>query len=308
MTEPNTLPGEVLEAAAGSDAAVIADLGAQAMEPHLVELEGHEPFLAAHLGGRLVTKGLEEFAEAPYRQRGAFVADTPQGFVDYVLDHRQPGTGVFLRLQPPSVHAVLDGHTAGRNAVDAPEVPGSFGGLDDAGHGEHTATLQFLETPDWQAWVSNSGKLMPQVRFAEFIEDHAGVIIEPTAADMLEVATTFEARKSVEFVESTRLTSSTRGLTYKETSTAKAGEKGHLEVPEFIRLLLQPFRGAPTYEVRARFRYKIEDGKLAVGYVLDRPDKVLEAAVTDAHLLIKEGVREAGVRTYEGAPPTGARL
>lgn len=73
-------------------------------------------------------------------------------------------------------------------------------------------------------------------------------------------------------------------LVYKEETTANAGSskgKGTIEIPERFTLRLAPFIGAAPVEITARFRYRIEDGRLLLNYKMQRPD-IAEKEAFDA--------------------------
>lgn len=189
---------------------------------------------------------------------------THQAFEAYVSNHRTSELEVWADDQRGTVVAVFDSHDH-----------------EHAGWGEHRLTLQLRQTPDWQTWTGLSGKMIKQVDFAEFIEDNIDNIVNPSSADMLELAQSFQANSGVTFESSKFLDSGHRQLEYRESVEAKAGRRGQLEIPNYFELALQPYIGLDTYRVKARFRYRINDGDLLLGYKLDRPDDVLRTAFTD---------------------------
>lgn len=94
---------------------------------------------------------------------------------------------------------------------------------------------------------------------------------------MLEIAQTFKATTKADFEATKRLKSGETTLEYRENSTAGAGLKGDLAIPNKITLALTPFEGL-AYSVEARFRYRITDGTLQLGVVLTRPEDILHEA------------------------------
>ena len=95
-----------------------------------------------------------------------------------------------------------------------------------------------------------------------------------------------------------RLQSGDVSLVYKEETTANAGSskgKGTIEIPERFTLRLAPFIGAAPVEITARFRYRIEDGRLLLNYKMQRPD-IAEKEAFDAL------VTQIGENTPEGVP------
>lgn len=220
-----------------------------------------------------VTERDGRYAPRPRRKSGTYRAHNAETFVGYVEKHGLPETEVWADLQTAQVVAVVNAHT----------------GDDHAGWSDHRLVYSVQHTPAWKAWTARDGQLMSQSDFAELIEDRAIDIVRPSAADMLELAQHFQATNGVAF-ESSRLLSSGEGqLAYRETIDAKAGRKGTLEIPKDFELGLIPFEGADPFKVVARFRYRINDGALRVGYRLNRPEDVLREAFESVVRQIEDG-------------------
>jgi len=87
-----------------------------------------------------------------------------------------------------------------------------------------------------------------------------------------------------------RLDNGQTQFNYTEQMSANAGVTGQLEIPEEIQLGLQPFRGSEFYDTKAKFRYRIREGKLVMWYDLVRPAKIAETAFNDVRTKIKSGM------------------
>lgn len=199
--------------------------------------------------------------EHPARKTGDYGVRDVTSFVEYVTKHRLAETELWATARAGQLHAVLNAH----------------GGA-HAGWEDHTAILSLEADPDWVDFVSRSGHYYSQADFAEFIEDHLHVFAKPKAADMLELAQTFQATTKVDFQSSHRVKSGETQLAYAETTSAGAGKKGTLAIPDTFTVGLSPYKGLDPYAVEARFRYRIEGQQLRLGYKLVRPDKVLDDA------------------------------
>jgi uncharacterized protein YfdQ (DUF2303 family) len=105
--------------------------------------------------------------------------------------------------------------------------------------------------------------------------------VKPAGADLLELAQTFQATTKVEFRESKQLASGQRQFQYVEETDARGGQRGELTIPKEFELGIAPFEGCDPYRVIARLRYRLRDGKLSIGYVLDNPRDVERQAFRD---------------------------
>lgn len=258
---------------------VIADLAQSAASRELVTIaDGREIALVLPPGHNVESFDLDAYQEHPARKHGHVQLHDADSLIEYVNRHNDPATTtLWAHLDTGTVVAVLNDHA---NA-------------DDAGWGDHRATLTLQTTEDWRHWLSQDGKLLDQRKFAEHLEDGADAIVSPTAAEMLEIAQTFHALNNVQFRSANQLASGEVQLLYQENVEATAGQKANIEVPRVFELGLAPFEGTDNYRVQARFRYRINEGRLVLSYKLIRPDRIRKSAFADVLETIAGGVGHA---------------
>lgn len=265
-----------------TEARTVADLAAAGTAPH--ELDPAKVYsLVVPDGGEQETLDLGYLLPAPRRTSGLAKFDDAESFTEYYKVHA-PADLVFLYAseEKRSVAAVFNDDQAG-----AP------------GWRDHRAVLELKHTPEWLHWTSASGRLINQVDFAEHIEAGLAEIVKPTAADMLELAQSFEATSKNEFKSSHRLSSGQRELVYAEKVEAGAGANRKIPIPDTFDLGIAPWIGADRFKVTARLRYRIEGSRLLLGYTLVRPHEVL----TDAFSQVLERLGEStGATVLRGAP------
>lgn len=160
------------------------------------------------------------------------------------------------------------------------------------------ATFTIAQTVEWATWQANNGKRKTQQEFAEFIEDNSADIFDPSAADMMMVARELEAKKEVNFASAVRLDNGQTQFHYSEETRGTVG-KGKLEIPEFFKIRLRAYLGAPPVEVMARLRYRIAENKLSMWYDLLRPHKVKEQAF---EAIVTEVSKATGSTVLIGKP------
>lgn len=270
------------------EAAVVADLARQATEP--TTLTVGDVIALPGSGGAVHLADTDQYADSPRHITAARVVGDAESFVRYVEKHVIDGhTEVYADTPASAVIAVLDSHDAGQG-----------------GWQKHTARLELRHTKSWEAWTKVDGKLLDQTDFAEFIEQQALDVRSPETAVLIELAQSFQAKTSVDFEGGERLDSGQVRLNYKETVTARAGQKGHIEIPTELELLLRPYIGGPVYVVVARFRYRLRGSQLGLGVVLQRPQEILDAAFADIVTEIRDGktVTKDGETTqvHDGIP------
>lgn len=245
-------------------------------------------------GPKLVDLTDEKYLELPRRKRGTVTVDNVPGFARYYGKHSDDDSDVYADREAGTVTAVLDAHRARHD-----------GGLDEvyeARWQQHRLVLQLALTPEWRTWTGRNGHMLAQTAFAEFLEDHITDIAADgpcTGADLLEMAQQFQAHTKVQFSSGSRLASGETQFTYAETIEAKAGQRGNITIPGAFELAIRVFEDLDPYRVKARFRYRITDGALLLGYRLNDPERIARDAV---ELVIAQAEEACNVTIMRGRP------
>lgn len=115
-----------------------------------------------------VREMLEVWRAKPERRKGVAETTTLASFIDLVNAHKEAASSIFAKTTwpEPSLTAVIDYHTR-----------------DQADNCAHRIRYAFPLTDEFKAWIANNGKPLPQLVFAQFIEDH---IMDLAVADRLE--------------------------------------------------------------------------------------------------------------------------
>lgn len=214
----------------------------------------------------------------PRRKVGSGRVGQVGALVEYLTKHGLPETELWGSRDHGTIHAVINAHSGHLSDGEPVLSHDDDGQTGRAGWGDHTITLALRHSDDWTDWTESDGKMLPQVEFAEFLEDHQPNLGRPTAAEMLELAQTFRSTSNVEFNSSKRMASGETTLAYAETVDAKAGKKGDLAIPDTIAIAMPVYDQGKVYPLTARLRYRINGGNLLLGYKLDRPKDVLQIA------------------------------
>ena len=228
---------------------------------------------------------LRRYLPAPERKTGIITVFDAASFNQVIADNKGAGdVSIYLDRDPnkPAIEAVLNGH-----------------GVSGPGWGDLRVAIAFRATPQWAKWKAIDGKLMPQTEFAEFIEDNLSDVQDPSGAAMLEIAQQFSATRTTAFRRAVKLSSGQVQFENLENTEAKVGAS-QIEVPEMITLRLSPLQGVTPYAVPARFRYRLEDGKLRLGVKLERVEDLMDRVLGDVIAGIERGTN---ISVLEGRAP-----
>lgn len=241
-----------------------------------------------HSGGeRLQTFTFEKHLPAPARPRGTTTVSTVESFLALLkrttAKHGVPAgdVTVFGDVTSQSLVAVLNHDT----------------------WGDHRITLKLSYSDLFRHWHGLDDKLVDQQRFAEHLSDGRAAIVTPSAADLMEIAQTFKAKRNVSFESGVRLQSGDVSFTYHEETKAGAGAKGNVEIPERFELMLPVFEGGQIMPLFADFKYRADQGGLALGYRLENVKLLVRVAFERVLEEVRVGADGADYLLLLGAAP-----
>lgn len=216
-------------------------------------------------GTVIKTIDLEDGLAAPLRKRGHVKVFDAASF-NAILNANEGGDAtIYINrdADDPAIVAVLNGN-----------------GERGPGWGDFRSEIVFRFMSQWQKWKAIDGKMLGQVEFAEFVEENLSDIVSPPGADMLELVQDLSAKRSVDFKSNVRLADGRLQFQNIENIEAQVGP-GQIAIPTSITLGIAPVFGLPPFKVEARFRYRIENGKLRLGIKLQRVEDIMAAVVND---------------------------
>lgn len=149
----------------------------------------------------------------------------------------------------------------------------------------HAATFKPRYSDQWDRWVKVCERALKQAEFAEFIEECRADIVEPSAAQLLDVVRTFKAGKRVEFDSLVYQPNGSVMLAYDE-KTEQKGTSGAL--PEKMTLGIPVYFRGTVYSVPVFVRYRLSGGAVMFQLKLDREDIIEDAAFAELTKSISE--------------------
>lgn len=283
-----------------STAMVVATLAQQAAVP--TEVTDGDLYTVLNADGSITvveTPGYtdrrqDERADRPRQVKRAVTLLDVDSFIDYLARN------TLLTNDNPHVgadHLHSDGSIELWADLDGRRILAILDGIDGWRH--HQATLALKVSREWNEWLAVDGKLLKQADFAEFITDHLSTIASPDGALLVDICETLAGKANVNWKSQQLSRNGQRQFMFEETVEAKAGQKGNVEVPTELVLVLRPFQGSDPVPVTARFRYRLSDGQLYLGVKLAEPDLTIEQAFA---AIVDDVQQMVPVRVNHGRP------
>jgi len=229
----------------------VRELLEDSQEPSFI---GEVPYVIVEQGHQVIS--LEQHLANPTRTRGAVTLQREKSFWRYVNEHATEASRIYHHGR--SFTCIFD-----HSAKAAP------------GWGQHRAIFTLQPSPEWTFWTHNDKRRYTQEEFAAVIEDNMLDITTPSGGAVLDMVSRLEAKTEVLFKSFIR-TDGCQSLTYEETTVAKAGQRGTMELPKQFILTIPAFVGGEKKEVVAKLSFKITEGKLALWYQLQQATRIVE--------------------------------
>jgi len=247
----------------------------------------------------------DQYRDFPARIRQTVHLTHADSLLAYWDKHSDPGSEVYADRQKCTITAILDAHFGAYGSAPEPDD----GTTDEEFRPRwqaHRAVLELTLSDPLKAWMGRDNRYDDQAGFAEFIEDWLPYIVAPDSADLLEMVQTFQATTRATFKSAYKLVNGQRQLEY--TEQVDATMRGDaIVVPTGLVLHMPIWRGAADgVELTARLRYRVNHGgpgQLGIGFKLDRPGDVIDAAFEAEVAAVAEHV---GRPVLRGTPAGGA--
>jgi uncharacterized protein YfdQ (DUF2303 family) len=266
----------------------LIELGRQTAGPQAIQRADGIPFPFIIVKGAV--KPLPELvfndhAKQPERVKANVGVLDPQSFCEYYTLFADKNSRVFADESVQRVQAVLDYHVAGADGTPR--------------WGQHRLTLTLRQSEEWKAWIGRNNKGMTQQEFAEFLEQNAVDIINPSSAAIREIAEDLEVTVDVDFASAQKMAGGKVNFKYTETTKTTVSGGKQITVPDQFVISIPAFVGGQRVQMQALLRYRVKEQKLSFFYTLIRPEEVIRQAFIAARDGIADSIQ---VNIINGVP------
>ena len=182
-------------------------------------------------------ESLESYQDSPNRIKRSPQLQSCESFCEYVNRFKNDTSSIYLDVPSATFTAVIDHHN--------PEHPS---------WASHTASYSPGMSLEWQAWREIHGQSLPQLSFAEFIEEHLRDITEPDANSVLKSALEFQDAKNLTMASSQNLDNGDIQFHFVKDNAAK-----DVTFPHRIKIAIPVFDNEPLTTIEARIRYRVSN-------------------------------------------------
>lgn len=185
-------------------------------------------------------------------------------FIDYVqtfkIDHQ---SRIFLDKANLKAEAVID-----------------YDAVGEADRGAHRAFLQLSLSPEWKIWTAAAAQTkregLTQEEFAEFLEENAKDVEDPSAASLIELVTNLQIHRQVSFKRAINLKDGQQQFSY--INEDRGG--GTMTFPHHLMIAIPVFAGGAAYKTKIFMRYRLGDaGRLRFALIIHRADEIMRDAI-----------------------------
>lgn len=239
---------------------------------HIAELAVAGSLIKTDIPYAVVPRGyqvesLKDFIIDEAQVDQAVTVISPSSLIGYVSRFKDERSVIFADTEKTRFCAVLDYHLDGKTPFK----------------NTHVVTYDCPLSDEWKAFTRYNAEKMDQVTFAEFIEQHINCIAptsdsnQTSGNELLEMVLAFQETRTSNFKAVTRLSDGTFQMAFSNETTGS----GNTKLPEKISLAISPFHNGTPYQIDARIRYRLREGKLALWYELIDPKKIIEHAYNE---------------------------
>lgn len=237
----------------------------------------------------------EDLLPEPVRKRGTTVMHDAESFIAMLDRHGSLST----------MNIYLDVNYATSDVKAIAVFNDHQDGAGDAGWRDFRCIYQPRFSEEWRRWTANNKVAMDQTKFANFLEDNIGDIVQPegstlpSGADVLAFVTALSETRKVKYGSGINLQNGMVQIEFVEEGDN--GTKGKLELFKEFAIGIRPYFNGDAYRIIAKLRYRIDrnTGQIALWYELHRHDRALEAA---SKAIIDKIKSEAGAAVFFGTP------
>lgn len=272
-----------------TEAEAIAELN---QKPFTLTVEGIPIVMAPSAWG---FREYEKLLPRPTRKTGTLIAHDVDSFISIIKRHGSLATS----------NVYLDVDYANNKVAATAIFNDHQDSAGDPGWRDFRATFAPRHSEEWRRWTTNHKQPMDQAKFAHFLEENVGDIVQPTesrlptGADVLTFVSTLSETRKVKYGSGINLQNGMVQIEFIEEGDS--GTKGKLELFREFAIGVRPFFNGDAYQVRAFLRYRIDrnTGAIAFWYELQRHDRALE----DASRAVIERIKaESGATVIFGKP------
>ena len=262
-----------------TEAQSIVDL-AYKIQPVEIASHGHIKRVALPPDWSLEHENDEDLLLQPFRKTGTVTLDDQESFIGYINRHALSDLTTiycnanYLKSQV-SFKCIINDHG---------------GKADGQQWRDHVALFTPIFSEEWNRWIGKNKEPLSQLEMAMFIEENLQDIAVsegfPTGQQLLEMATSFQASQDMRFKSAIRLQNGGVNMSFVQDDDTQT--LAQMKMFEKIAIGIPVFWNGTAYQITARLRYRVKEGRLIFWYELIRNDKVLEDATKTMIAKIKE--------------------
>lgn len=275
--ELEAITGDTNSLATAINAIRDLSLVGQPLDGTIAQLDAAPKFIALPGDHKVIdlTAMAKAYLSRPLRATGKCEFGDVTSLIDYVNAMKTSSTRVFWHTPASFIQAAKQNSPL----LSIVAVLNDHSSATEPGWQDFSAALSVLASDELREWLAGSGRQMPSVEFAEFLEEHAADIVDPSPDVMLKVATSIQGKRTIQWQSGHRLDNGMVEMQYVEGGQDKAAG-GSITIPQLFTVGCRLVKSSPlAVRMNARFKYRMTPQGVAMWYELARPADAIEAGI-----------------------------
>ena len=224
-----------------------------------------------------------ELASAPDPEfvHAKVFTDDIASFIDYIKHFGDTDQSVIFENLPEKAVCRLDYHRASEDHAAKPAPD------------EHVIIMQRVESRQLREWKQFVGMAQNHRGFVEFLDMHVEQF--DGGLELIDKLSAVQAESSVRFSSVQPIRGGKVMATFAETSEAKAGQSGNLEIPNELLVKIPLFEHGGLYGLKVRLRPRVSQGVLTFAMAWLNLEESLENDAESTKAAIIGGLKDFAV-------------
>jgi uncharacterized protein YfdQ (DUF2303 family) len=162
-----------------------------------------------------------------------------------------------------------------------------------AGFEDRTISLSLVRTLEFGRWMANNRERMTQLQLADFLEENLENIVEPPAAEMIEMISNLKVKRNAQYHSVIDTNTGAQSLSFSETIKGET-VNGSMDFRSKFKIAITPYIGSKPYEIECNVRFSVGEERLRIFFNMINIAKIEEHAFDAENTKVRDAMGKLG--------------